>query len=123
MNHTNVHFEIPADDVARARSFYGDLFGWAFSTPPGYDDYWTALTGDPERDAGLGLMARQAPDQVGLVSYFGVESVAESAAKVEALGGKVVVPKAPVPGMGWFAQCLDTEGNLFALWESDTNAA
>jgi predicted enzyme related to lactoylglutathione lyase len=70
----------------------------------------------------IGMMARQAPDQR-LINYHQVESVAEYVAKVQQLGGKVIVPKSPVPGIGWFAQCLDTEGNAFALWESDTSAA
>jgi predicted enzyme related to lactoylglutathione lyase len=123
MKNRIVHFEIPADDVERAKRFYGELFGWEFSSPPGYDNYWTFTTGDPEQDAGGGLMARMSPEQVGLVSYFGVESVADALAQVERLGGKVIMPRSPVPGMGWFAQCLDPEGNVFALWEMDESAA
>jgi predicted enzyme related to lactoylglutathione lyase len=122
MKHTIVHFEIPADDVERAKVFYSELFGWEFSAPPGFEDYWTFDTGDPEQDAGGGLMSRQAVGQ-GIVHYFQVESVDEHAAKVEGLGGKVLYPKSPVPGMGWFAQFLDTEGNCFAVWESDKSAA
>ncbi len=122
MKHTIVHFEIPADDVGRARAFYSELFGWEFSAMSGFEDYWTFETGDPEQDAGGGLMARQAPDQ-GIVQYFQVESVADYVTKVEALGGKVIYPKSPVPGMGWFAQFLDPEGNCFAVWESDRSAA
>jgi predicted enzyme related to lactoylglutathione lyase len=118
-----VHFEIPADDIDRAKRFYGELFGWEFSATPGFEDYWTFATGDPERNEGGGLMSRMSPDQVGLVSYFGVESVADSAAQVEKLGGKVIMARSPVPGMGWFAQCLDPEGNVFALWEPDESAA
>lgn len=123
MKHTIVHFEIPADDVERAKAFYGGLFAWDFSAMPGFPDYWGFLTGDPQADAGGGVMARQAPDQVGLVSYFGVESVDDAIAKVEALGGKVVLPKQAVPGMGWLAQFLDTEGNLLAVWQGDESAA
>jgi predicted enzyme related to lactoylglutathione lyase len=123
MKNRIVHFEIPADDVERAKRFYGELFGWEFSSPPGYDNYWTFTTGDPEQDAGGGLMARMSPEQVGLVSYFGAESVADALAQVERLGGKVIMPRSPVPGMGWFAQCLDPEGNVFALWEMDESAA
>ena len=43
--------------------------------------------------------------------------------KAEGLGATVVVPKMPVPGMGYFAQLLDTEGNLFALWEPSEQAS
>ena len=37
------------------------------------------------------------------------------------LRGKVIKPKAEVPGHGWFAVCMDTENDEFALWEANTN--
>jgi predicted enzyme related to lactoylglutathione lyase len=122
MKHTIVHFEIPADDTDRARTFYAELFGWQFSIPPGFDQYWVFDTGDPDQDAGGGLMARQAPGQ-GIVHYIQVESVEDAVARVRELGGQVLMPRSPVPGMGWFVQFLDTEGNCFAVWEGDQAAA
>jgi predicted enzyme related to lactoylglutathione lyase len=122
MKHSVVHLEIPADDVDRAKSFYTQLFGWQFSTSPEHAGYWTVDEGEEQAGHGIGMMARQAPEH-GLINYHEVESVAEYAARVEELGGKVIMPKSLVPGMGWFAQCLDTEGNAFALWESNTSAA
>jgi predicted enzyme related to lactoylglutathione lyase len=67
-------------------------------------------------------MARQAPGQA-IVNYIQVESVDDHVAQVQELGGQVLLPKSPVPGMGWFAQFLDTEGNCFAVWQSDESAA
>lgn len=122
MKHSIVHFEIPADDVERAQAFYTQLFDWQFSNPPGYDDYWAVEPGEEEMSHGIAMMKRQAPEH-GPTNYLGVESVDEYTAKVEQLGGKVIMPKSPVPGMGWFAHCQDTEGNVFALWEEDTSAA
>jgi predicted enzyme related to lactoylglutathione lyase len=121
MKHTIVHFEIPADNLERARTFYEKLFRWRISLAPGMEDYWLVETGEEGKDLGGGLMKRQAPDHVP-VSYIQVESVSEYAAKVEELGGQVLIPKSPVPGMGWFAHCQDTEGNVFALWENDQSA-
>jgi predicted enzyme related to lactoylglutathione lyase len=121
MKHQIVHFEIPADDVKRAQTFYGELFGWQFSSPPGFDDYWGVDLGE-DASHGIGMMARQNPAH-GPTSYIGVESVADTLAQVEQLGGKVLVPRSPVPGMGWFANCQDTEGNVFGLWEEDTFVA
>jgi hypothetical protein len=74
--------------------------------------------GQPTR-AGVngGMMRRQHPGH-GPIDYFGVEDVDDYAKKVVKLGGKVVVPKTPVPGMGSFARVTDTEGNTFALWET-----
>jgi predicted enzyme related to lactoylglutathione lyase len=121
MKHQIVHFEIPADDVKRARAFYKELLGWQFSNPPGYDDYWAVDVGE-DACHGIAMMARQNPDH-GPTNYIGVESVAGTLANVEQLGGSVLVPRSSVPGMGWFAHCQDTEGNVFALWEEDTSAA
>lgn len=36
-----VWFEVPAGDTARARSFYGDLFGWQFQPYEGQDNHMT----------------------------------------------------------------------------------
>jgi predicted enzyme related to lactoylglutathione lyase len=43
-------------------------------------------------------------------------------AKITAAGGKVITPKMAVPGVGWMAYCLDTEGNQFGIMQSDPNA-
>jgi predicted enzyme related to lactoylglutathione lyase len=121
MKHQIVHFEIPADDVKRAQAFYKELFGWQFSNPPGYDDFWAADVGE-DAGHGIAMMARQNPNH-GPTNYIDVESVGDSLTRVEQLGGQVLMPKSPVPGMGWFAHCQDTEGNVFALWQDDTSAA
>lgn len=68
-----------------------------------------------------GMMKRQNPQQT-ITIYIDVPSIDEYAAKVERLGGKVVVPKMAVPGVGCFAVCLDTENNSFAIWETNENA-
>nr|AUN36778.1 hypothetical protein [uncultured bacterium] len=56
------------------------------------------------------------------VNYLAVEQVDEFVRRAEQLGAKLIVPKRPVPGMGWFAQLTDTEGNVFAIWENDPHA-
>ena len=46
----------------------------------------------------------------------------KSVAKVVKLGGKIAMGKTPVPEMGYFTVCEDTEGNAFALWEINGRA-
>jgi predicted enzyme related to lactoylglutathione lyase len=116
-----VWFEIPADNVERAKAFYGALFGWKIEKFPGPMEYWQIDTGGGGDAPGGGLLQRQHP-QHGITNYVGVASVDESAAKVEKLGGKVVMPKTAVPQMGYFAVCQDTENNTFALWEMNESA-
>jgi uncharacterized protein len=67
-------------------------------------------------------MNRIMPEQQGITDYIDVKSVREYAPKVEQLGGKVFPPIIPVPGMGYFAMCADTENNSFAIWETDNTA-
>jgi len=69
-----------------------------------------------------GMMKRQNPQQPGMANYIDVTSVDEYSAKIEKLGGKVVMQKTPVPEMGYFAVCLDTEGNRLGIWETDRTA-
>lgn len=116
-----VWFEIPADDLKRARSFYSKLFGWKLTKFPMPMEYWHIDTGGPDASPDGGLMARQDPRQP-ITNYIMVESVDKSAAKVTKLGGKICVPKRAVPQMGWFVVCQDTENNTFALWEMDEKA-
>ena len=57
------------------------------------------------------------PDPVLRMEARLVESVDEYSKKIEALGGKVIVPKMEVPNMGFWAMAIDPEGNHFAVWE------
>jgi len=124
VDHTIVHFEIPADDVERLRRFYAELFGWKIERWSGPADYYTVTTvpvnekGEPVRPGvNGGMMKRQNP-QHRPVNYILVESVDEYSKRIEALGGKIVVPKAQVPGICWWALAVDPEGNQFAIMES-----
>src|SRR5262245_42318507 len=112
-----VWFEIPADNVERARGFYSQLFGWKIEKFPGPMDYWHIDTGGPDASPDGGLMKRQNSGQQGITSYINVPSVDQFAARVQKLGGKICMPKAAVPQMGYFAICQDPENNMFALWE------
>lgn len=114
-----VHFEIPSDDIERAKKFYNSLFGWNMEKMPGPMEYWMFVTTNSkgEQTVGGGVMKRQMPNE-SITNYIDVNSVEEYAQKVEKLGGKVIKSKTEVPGHGWFIVCMDTENNIFALWES-----
>lgn len=116
-----VWFEIPADDPARARKFYSQLFGWTMNPMPHLDDYWHLDTGGAEASPDGGLMKRMHPDHT-ITAYIRVPSVTRHLAKVIKLGGSACRPKTAVPGRGYFAICQDPENNTFALWEENPKA-
>ena len=130
LDHTVVHFEIPANDPEKLSSFYKNLFGWKFEKmqAPGMSgDYWMIETragtaqnmekAQSTMGVNGGMMKKMMPNQTP-VNYMMVESVDEFSKKAQSLGGKIVVPKTPIPEMGAFAVCLDPEGNTFGIFET-----
>jgi predicted enzyme related to lactoylglutathione lyase len=123
MPHTIVHFEIPADDPDKLAAFYGELFGWKVEKLPGQAEYWSVETvavdehGRPkEPGVNGGMMRRVAPQQMP-INYISVDSVDEAVARAQSLGATVVVEKMQIPGVGWFAQLADPQGNPFAVFQ------
>lgn len=122
-----VHFEIHADDPDRAVTFYSSVFGWTFQKWEGPMDYWLITTG-PDNQPGIngGLVRRQgAIDGQAVIAYVCTTDVTDVDASTQtavANGGQVVVPKMPIPGVGWLVYCKDTEGNIFGMLQADANA-
>jgi predicted enzyme related to lactoylglutathione lyase len=110
-----VHFEIPAKDTSRATKFYKDLFGWKIETFEGPIEYHM-VEGDP----GGGIYPAQEEGDLPKM-YFDTDDIDAAIARVRELGGEAD-DKAPVPNMGWYALCKDTEGNQISLWQSDESA-
>lgn len=118
-----VHFEVPADDVERAKTFYAGAFGWQLTSMPdmGYTILGTAPTdeqGRPSEPGAIngGMFARQ-PDLATPVVTIEVADLDAALAKVEELGGTVVRPKTAVGDMGFAGYFSDTEGNVLGLWQ------
>jgi predicted enzyme related to lactoylglutathione lyase len=116
------HFEIPVDNPDRAEGFYRDVFGWSFQRYEGAPSYYgMATTGDG--DDGINGALFQRGDTKVVSITMSVDSIEDTLAKVKQKGGKVLTDKSPIPSMGWYATCIDTEGNQFGLFTEDPNAS
>ena len=120
-----VHFEMTFEDAERIKGFYGKVFGWTFQK---YGDdsmpYWLTTTGqDGEPGINGGMMLRQGGMPAGTTNTMGVESVDKAVDTIKSAGGKIILEKMAVPGMGWVAYATDTEGNQFGVFEMDEKAA
>lgn len=127
--HPPVHFEIPVDDMERATNFYKELFGWDIDGAPGFDEYKmiSALPVDKDfmvQGQGIngGMMKRSNPGMP-IINYIDVEDIDKYLAKLEELGGQILMPKMPIPGIGWNAVVKDSEGNTFGMIQHDKTAA
>lgn len=125
-----VHFEIPTDDAARAKSFYTGAFGWNLVPVPGMDYTMVGTTPSNEMGAPLeagsingGMYMRNEQFPKSPVITVDVEDIDTALAKVESLGGRTVVPRMPVGEMGFAAYFEDTEGNVLGLWQNAPQSA
>ncbi len=108
-----VHFELPADDTARAKEFWSSFMGWKFKDLEGPFEYHMTDGIEP-----VGAIYQAQADERGPVVYFAVEDIDASLDRVRELGGSAD-DKQPIPTIGWFARCQDTEGNRFSLFQGD----
>jgi predicted enzyme related to lactoylglutathione lyase len=117
-----IHFDLTVDNPERAMKFYKDIFGWKFEKWNGPMEYWMVTTGD-EKEPGInGGLSKRGESSMPNMNTIGVSSVDKFSKMVQDEGGKVLMPKSPIPGIGWFATCQDTEGNTFGIIEEDRTA-
>jgi predicted enzyme related to lactoylglutathione lyase len=119
-----VHFEIPADDLSRAKKFYSTVFGWSMNEMPEMEYVMVGTTesdenGMPKQPGAIngGMLKRQDPVRH-LVVTIDVESIDDALARVKKNGGQVVREKLQVGDMGFTAYFKDSEGNVIGLWQN-----
>ncbi len=123
-----VHFEIPADDIDRAKDFYGSIFGWQLQTMDmGEGQQYTIATTTPIDEAsqiptepgaingGMFIRSEETPTPVITID---VEDIEQALKEIDAAGGSTITPRTAIPGMGAFGYFKDSEGNLMGLWET-----
>ena len=122
-----VHFEIPADDLDRAKNFYGSVFGWELQTMPMNEGEYTSVkTTDVDEQTQLptepgainGGMFLRDERLTSPVITIDVDGIDDALKQIEAEGGTTVAPRTAIPGMGAFAYFKDPEGNVLGLWET-----
>lgn len=118
---TLYHFDIPVDNAGRAQQFYKDVFGWNMKKLSSQVDskveLWMCETEDENGRKGItgGMMKRDSLHTI--TNYILVNYIDEHTSKINNSGGKVTLHKTEIPNVGFFAMFLDSENNLFGLFE------
>jgi predicted enzyme related to lactoylglutathione lyase len=119
-------FAINADDVPRARHFYGTVFGWGFEPwgPPGFYLIATGRNTEGGHSGGLQERRELLPGQrmIGFECTIGVENIDQTIRAIEANGGRLAAPKFHIPTVGTIAYFVDTEGNVVGISQRETPA-
>lgn len=114
-----VHFEVTGADIEKLQKFYTGVFDWDVkdSGMPGMDYRLIHIAGSDQSIGGMYQKGAEGPQLNGLLAYFGVDSVDDTAAKIQAAGGTILQPKMEIPGVGFMAVASDPDGNVFALFQ------
>ena len=112
------HFEFMTDDEEKCKAFYGAVFDWSFdnSSMPGY----TLIQTGSQPGGGVMKRPAEAPEPA-FNAYFLVDDMDATLAKIAEAGGTIVVPKTPIPKVGYYAIFLDPEHICLGLFQSEGN--
>jgi uncharacterized protein len=122
------HFEIPADDPARARKFYESTFGWKMNEMPGMD--YTMVSTGAVNEKGMpkapgyigGGIGKRSKELAHPVVTIIVDDISASEKAITKNGGQVIQKKQPIGdgSMGFTAYFKDSEGNIIGLYQPGT---
>jgi len=122
------YFDLTVTDVEKAIRFFSEVLGWKFARLPMPYPYFRIEAGAETEfgiDGGIGAVA-DAPAAGGLpmtqvtIPAPDLDAIVE---KVTASGGRIVEPKVPIPGIGWYATCAEPGGLKFGIIQGDPSAS
>ncbi len=117
-----VHVELPAENPEAAAKFYEEAFGWKHTHDAQFS-YWMF---DAEGGPGGGFTSPGPYDghgsgegyQIGKVLvYLGSEDIEADLARVEAAGGRTIMPRMDIGEMGSMAVFADPSGNHLGFFK------
>lgn len=111
-------FEIPVKDFKRASAFYGKILDVEIHVMPHPEYEYGVIPCDMEKGIGGAIVAGPGyePSMTGSLVYLsGGDDLSVPLAKVEAAGGKILLPKTSIGSNGFMAHFVDSEGNKVAF--------
>ena len=115
-------FEIPAEKMDRAKKFFKKVFGWKIDAHKEVLYHIETVDTDknwmPKEKGAIngGIFKRESKSNKVTV-VVDVPSIEKTLKAVKGSGGKVVTGKTEAGEWGWWAEVMDTEGNILELWE------
>ena len=114
--HPIVHIEFSAKDQEDTAKFYQEVFGWEIQHMPEMN--YSTFMCDDKLGGGFNPVSEQNPAGTVIV-YVQTDDVEATLKDIEARGGKTIVPKTEIPGMGWFAIFADPTGNQVGIYKDN----
>lgn len=109
--------ELQTHDLDVAKAFYGSVFGWTSQTD---ENEYVVFSADERMQAGMMAIQKEWGEvPANWAAYFYVADVETAVAKVQELGGAVMVMPRSVGEMGKLAVVQDPQGGVFTVMESN----
>lgn len=112
--HQIVHVEIPSDDPAASAAFYAKLFGW--KSEHSAELNYTMFDAAPGPGGGYTAIDNQNVRRNTVIIHVATDDIDATLQKAVELGGTVVVPKSPIPGVGEFGIFADPSGTHIGVY-------
>lgn len=117
-NHPIVHIDLSADNTGAAGQFYNEVFDWKIMAFPEMNYCTFAAEGGPGggfNQIGIDLGGTFQVSAGSVLIYVATDDIDATLARAEELGGKRLLEKTEIPGMGWYAIFADPTGNQIGL--------
>jgi hypothetical protein len=110
--------DLGADDVGRARAFYGGLFGWDIREGPPESRGYSMCEVNGRPVAGIGPKMGRPGTPPAWTTYIASDDADDTVRKIEAAGGHVLMEPMDVMDVGRMAVAADPGGALFGVWQA-----
>ena len=113
-----VHVELNTSDLAKAKQFYGSLFGWKLEDMPmpgGGGSYTMISVGEGTGGGMMSMLPPGTPPH--WLAYVGVDDVQASTARAKQLGATVLQDVMKVGDYGTMSVIKDPTGAVIAMWQ------
>src|SRR4051812_5029608 len=112
-----IWIDLLTSDPARARAFYGELFGWEIEDPgPEYGGYVSFTKGGTKVAGLMGSAGDEFPGDIWTI-YLSTPDARSTVATAEARGAQVLVPPTDILELGTMAVLGDVGGAGIGLWQ------
>lgn len=122
---TIAYFEIQGTNPEKAIDFYRNVFGWKFTKEESLPIEYYRIETNGMRGGLLKRPAKTPPQECGTNAFtcsVMVDNFDKTAELILKNGGQIVLPKFAVPGKCWQGYFIDSDNNVFGIFQVDENA-
>ncbi len=111
-----VHFELWSQNPQKLSEFYAKVFDWKTNHLPEMDYRLVETGGEGGINGGI-MTPKQGPWPSNMTFYISVDDLATYTKRIVDAGGKLVVDRMDMPGVGALALFEDTGGRVIGIWQ------